>query len=690
MADLRSLLFDEGEGRRNAALNDAVSYASRLASVPSLDGYDPSYRDRAAIALMGDRPSEARMRFVDGLLGSRGAGTTGVSVSDVTPLSILFGVNEAQRDVNNDNPLGALLNAAAIIPVVGAAPRAGRAAMEPGKRQLNKLGMFSKALEAAQGLKQNKGTPEQMRAALLKSGVKPDELKWTGFDDWAKGKKSITKDEAVAFLNENRVQIGEKTLAVKPDAEAAGRAMAEAQGNRWDELSVAERGRYVRAADGRRITDYGADPKFQQYTLPGGDNYREVLLKTPGAPDGDEVSTRLFGVGLKEASPEQRAQALAEVERHPFYKSSHWDEPNVLAHLRMKDRIDPEGRRVLHLEELQSDWAQEGRKKGFAGPEVDIVPLVQRMEDARQRSAEAAQAIIYRETGGQYNSLREVLDTGDRDLFARIRQAKQNPELQALHQQAIEAEQALSAARRANSGRVPNAPFVDGTQKWTDLALKRALREAAEGNYDALAWTPGAAQAKRYDLSKQIDSLNYGMSSDGRTVSIEAVRGGENVLNRPNVPVGELEGLVGKEVAERIIKGAGETDPNTGYRVLSGLDLQVGGEGMRGYYDKIVPTQLRKLAKDLDPQAPFGTLNVTSPRGKPTQYRDFHEYQNTPAEQAFALPSLTITPAMREKIKQGLPLFTMAPAAFALPELLGLNSERPEDDTAMMRMMFGQ
>ena len=37
----------------------------------------------------------------------------------------------------------------------------------------------------------------------------------------------------------------------------------------------------------------------------------------------------------------------------------------MLAHLRMSDRALPGGQKALHLEELQSDWAQEGRKKGF-------------------------------------------------------------------------------------------------------------------------------------------------------------------------------------------------------------------------------------------------------------------------------------------------------------------------------------
>ena len=43
------------------------------------------------------------------------------------------------------------------------------------------------------------------------------------------------------------------------------------------------------------------------------------------------------------------------------YKSAHWSEPNVLAHVRFDDRIDADGKRVLFIEEVQSDWHQAGR-----------------------------------------------------------------------------------------------------------------------------------------------------------------------------------------------------------------------------------------------------------------------------------------------------------------------------------------
>jgi hypothetical protein len=554
-----------------------------------------------------------------------------------------------------------------------------------GGREVSPSGFYSRAVEEAANIPQAKGTPQQMRAALLKQGVKPDELKWTGFDDWAKDKPTVTRDEVADFLRRNEVRVEEKTLQkidVAPryqvygafPAEFSTRTEAEEYVKRFTNppegtspsvIAMLQKKleRFPLTIEEVRPPTQG-DPKFSQYTLPGGENYRELLLTrppatSPKAAEAYELTRRmndgefnsLDDVG-RQAVFRRRDQLLreAKAEEGAAYRSSHWDDPNVLAHLRMKDRTDPQGRRVLHVEEIQSDWAQEGRKKGFDKPKIDLAPLEAAREAARQQSVAAAQAMIARESGGRFNTFSDVLNSGDPSLLNRVRAARSDPELVRLNNAVHEAERILDAARLNHQSNVPSGPFVESTPKWTDLALKRALYEAAEGGYDALAWTPGAQQAKRFDLSRQIDDIRYVPSADGKKVSIEAYRGGENVFNRPNVPIGDLDAFVGRDVAERIAKGAGETDPNTGYRVLSGLDLQVGSEGMRGYYDKIVPQQLQKLVRPMDPEARFGETRIT-PYG---------------ANQPVDIPTLNITPAMREKIKQGLPLFAAAPLAFGL------------------------
>jgi hypothetical protein len=173
---------------------------------------------------------------------------------------------------------------------------------------------------------------------------------------------------------------------------------------------------------------------------------------------------------------------------------------------------------------------------------------------------------------------------------------------------------------------VPDAPFK---KSWHELTMKRLLNYAAENNYDRIAITPGAEQASRYDLSKQIDSLNFSKNSQG-TVDIAASRGDSVVIDKTMQTPEQLENLVGKELARKIL----EAPSNDGS--LSGLDLRVGGEGMKGFYDKILPDYLNSLGK------PYGAQVGT------------YDLNGVP------LHSFDINPQMRQEItSKGLPLYSV-------------------------------
>jgi hypothetical protein len=95
----------------------------------------------------------------------------------------------------------------------------------------------------------------------------------------------------------------------------------------------------------QRLKNVLEDPtKYGQYTIPNGENYREILLKLP-----EKVKYDLEG-----------------------FRSSHFNDPNILAHMRVADRTGPNGEKVLHLEELQSDWHQKGRQYGYKEPQKPV------------------------------------------------------------------------------------------------------------------------------------------------------------------------------------------------------------------------------------------------------------------------------------------------------------------------------
>lgn len=84
---------------------------------PELRSYDPNWRERLAGWLMGDTPAmPPRGQYVEALIGSRGLGSAGPGLMDFTPAGIPFAANEAVRDYNQGNYVGATVNGLAAVP----------------------------------------------------------------------------------------------------------------------------------------------------------------------------------------------------------------------------------------------------------------------------------------------------------------------------------------------------------------------------------------------------------------------------------------------------------------------------------------------------------------------------------------------------------------------------------------------
>lgn len=408
---------------------------------------------------------------------------------------------------------------------------------------------YSAVENAVSNIKQAKMPADQWLGTLNNAkGVKPEEMDWIGLKEHlaGKGKEPVTKQEIQDFVNANKVELKEVNKG-------------DLGGPKY--LSANEK---------------NADkPKFSQYQLPGGENYREKLLTLPNDKSGrfvpkldEDGSYILYDNYYKRPYKNQRgaiesfekedigdARELAnklntqsnsegsdfrnDMGRFNTYTSSHWDEPNVLAHVRMNDRTI-EGKKSLHLEEIQSDWHQTGRDKGYKGTDKNLSPV----------------------------------DAAAIDAFG-----------------------------------VPNAPFK---KNWHELVLKRMLREAAEKGYDRLSWTPGEAQAARYDLSKQINKLHFTKTTDGKgyLLSPETHSGQEVPVNN-GLPIAEkdLANYIGKETADKIIK---QNVDDSKIHTLENIDLKVGGEGMKGFYDKMIPNAIEKIGKEHGVKVKQGSTEIDS------------------------------------------------------------------------------
>jgi GH24 family phage-related lysozyme (muramidase) len=150
------------------------------------------------------------------------------------------------------------------------------------------------------------------------------------------------------------------------------------------------------------------------------------------------------------------------------YRGGHMDEDNTVAHLRLSDKVDEDGKRVLFIEELQSDWHQQGRKGGYSTKENNRkIMKLETEADRLKRDYESS--MTYDEGEKIRNRLAEI--------------EKEKVSLM---------------------GVVPDAPLKGS--KWQQMGFKRAMQIASDEGYDRVAWTTSEQQLNLYN-SKNSDGV---------------------------------------------------------------------------------------------------------------------------------------------------------------------------------------
>lgn len=339
--------------------------------------------------------------------------------------------------------------------------------------------------------------------------------------------------------------------------------------------------------------------KYSQHQLPGGENYREVLFKVP-----------MIGP----AKEEQCA-----------YHSPHWDEPNVLAHARLTDRTTSNGKKILFIEEMQSDWAKETRGVDLARKkELSAIPPEKRTE-------------------AESNELDKLMIASEK----------------------------------------PTHPLL---KHWIPIVLKRLLRYAAENGYDGIAWTTGEQQTARYDLSKQVDSINYHKNSDG-TYSIDIWKDGKLIEGKSGLSAEELKRYIGKDTSKKILANEGKKIKKNidgfvlkgEWHEISGQNMKIGGEWASNLYDEQIPNILKDLTKkesgtiDLSQEIPVTKIGKLTPDELATYKKGGKLIQ----------PYFEFTPELKQSlVYQGQPLFGKTPKDVGVPgkEFSGMKIFRMDEE----------
>ena len=528
------------------------------------------------------------------------------------------------------------------------------------------IGFYSATEQAALNLGRNKGTGQSFINDLMKApDVKKEELVYTGLDDFLRDKPNVTKQEVQDFLANNRVDVKEvrksdsaNTYSAYGD-DADGYFVYDPNGSR--EVAGPFKTMYEAEDKADRLT-LGAAPKYEKYQLAGGENYREILLtlpsKNPTFAEKDlgrltELSNknRSAAENIEYKSLAQQYDASLRGETTPQYQSSHFDQPNILAHMRVNDRIDADGKKMLLVEEIQSDWHQAGRERGY-GPKYEESFMAyydtkdgQRIPIGYGKTKEEAEASI---------------DVGWKN----------------------QVEIKYETHKRTISEGVPDAPFKD---TWYQLALKRLTKYAAENGYERIGLTTGKQQAGRYKLSNEVDEINVigrtNMATGEKSKSVALdMKSGQSLrigVNNDgivdNVSDESIKNFMGKNLSEVVGKDIAKEIMLNNKKTISGEGLDIGGEGMKKYYDEIYPKFLDKYGKKYG--ASVGETQIT------TDYA--RDASGIPAQRPSkeTIRYLDITPQMKEGTSKGQPLFAATPL---LPATSLLDEEKRKEITSLL------
>jgi hypothetical protein len=453
--------------------------------------------------------------------------------------------------------------------------------------------------------------------------------------------------ETIRLKMANAVPVGE----LRRMLEAAGVKQDEIQWTGFDEFLKANNGRKVSKAEAeaflrenefrleeRVLSEDGPDkPWYREHTVPGGTRYREWLLKVPG-------------------------QAR--------FRTSHWQADNLVAHARTTDRETMNGKRLLFVEEVQSDWHQRGARRGYLADDE----MKRASEIVVERQPGGGAVLYTKATLGFPQYYGHVL-RDDKGRFRMSFSRGSFGEFVEAREQTLDGaikELADTMRRYLDTWDLPRPAQGPFATSWPEMTMRRMAREATEGGYDGLGWVGGDIPGQRYGQATGMtaDYLMVRKRVGPDEFEVLAMRDGTKIVD--DVATSDrLRSLIGPKLADEAV-AAMEAAPDWS----KAGRIEIGGHGMRSFYDERLVRWAKKFGKAFGAEPKAGTIET--PYGE---------------QRIWAMP---ITDAMRRSVNKGQWLFQHAEAPtqeLAKPVAVRpeeLSPRRRQTETAEFKRWFGE
>ena len=436
---------------------------------------------------------------------------------------------------------------------------------------------------------------------------------------------------------------------------------------------------------------------YSSQTLSGGSNYREMLIVVNRAieqkavtkqvieesglvvtkneyneytnmtdyrisrknPDGSFTGVRFGDANGKFTNEQLLIRSLkkdTETElRKSFFRESHHEGVGgeVLLHYRTTDRsID--GKQYLFIEELQSDWGQKGRKRGFREPRVETTAQLANAYDSAGRRRED----LFKQLRNKFSEANLDPDLvfeirandSENVVLARARRLSSiefvnaNESLIKNLVAEVKARNAIAVKQDVDKA-VARGPIVTSTDAWVQLGMKQILMQAVNEGYYGIAFINGRQEAQRNQQIFKLNSIEYQSYTDpiNGVILYDVSSFDSNMNEDTRITLGSIEDVktsFGSRIASMIEKNDGnQIAPYSDRKEIDLSGMEFGAEAMQSFYESIIPLNLKKLMKKLGgPELSSVTLSDIG--------------NNAPSQIA-----LDITDALEANVRKGLSLF---------------------------------
>lgn len=329
---------------------------------------------------------------------------------------------------------------------------------------------------------------------------------------------------------------------------------------------------------------------------------------------------------------------------------------------RMVKDAGSQGSRVLVIDEIQSQRHQDGREKGYTDKDA--------VKKAKEELHSAAKAFFDNEKALMKKYGLEEKGEPDNIVQHKLKNAGATEEEISHYRELYDKWGKVAGELRKleDTKSVPSAPFE---KNWHELAMKRMLRLAAEEGYDYVAWTTGDQQAERYGMKSAIGKLYASRDGEKYYVEVYDPEGNEITFNgligdsrsTGTYTAEELVNIFGKEGAKEIVSAAdalpseeeverlrekaeasGAKEDRDAWRKARQAEIDGSelfkGEGMKGFYDDILPRFMNKYGKKWGVKVSDITLPNVEEAGR-------------------VMHAVPVTQEMKESVMQGQPMFSV-------------------------------